>query len=160
YSYLVELYSKWAKAVSDSNKVTIIYSSMYGYVEAMIKKIIDELTKRGYDVHIYKFTDTEHSFISEVLMDVIDSKAIILGTATYETSIFPYMKYIVQLLIDKVNSKKKMLIVTSYGWGGVAGRLLKKMLEQSQFEIIDIIEFNNTYTPEMFEKIVSAINKL
>lgn len=160
YNCLVRLYSKWAKAESVNNKVTIIYSSMYGYVEAIIKKIIDELIKRGYDVHVYKFTDTEHSFISDILMDIIDSKAIILGTATYETDIFPYMKYIVQLLINKANSKKKMLIVASYGWGGVAGRLLKKMFEQSQFEVIDIIEFNNTYTREIFEKIVSAIDKL
>ena len=159
YDYLVHLYSSWAKA-ENTNKVTVIYSSMYGYVETVIRKIINELAKKGYDINVYRFTDIQHSPISDILMDALDSKAIVIGAATYESSVFPYMKYVVQLLIDKVNSKKKILIVSSYGWGGVAGRLLKKMFEQSQFEIIDVIEFNNARIHGILERITSVINEL
>ena len=34
-----------------------------------------------------------------------------------------------------------MLVVTNYGWGGEAGRELKRELEQGGFNVYDVIEF-------------------
>jgi len=88
---------------------------MYGFVEKAVMEVIKEVESYGFNVKVFKFTDTYYDSIGDLIGEAIDSKGIITGTATYESSIFPYMNYIVQLLIQKIGVQKPILIISCYG---------------------------------------------
>jgi len=133
---------------------------MYGEVERAISVAVDELKKGGYEVSIVKFTDKEHGKMSELISEASDAKAIILGTSTYEKGIFPHMEYVANLLIRKVNVEKPILIISSYGWGGMAGKRLREIFSDSNFKISGIVEFRGLPSKDDEENIRENVRKL
>ncbi len=158
---IMNLYRVWSrgKSVRGVKKVTVIYSSMYGFVEKAINDVIDVLRENQVYYTVYRFLDDERDDISGALGDIINSRGIIIGTATYEASIFPFIKYIVELIIEKIPKNKKVLIISNYGWGGVAGRKLRKLLEDNGFKVVDVIEFKAGELDKYREKLVSSTIK-
>ncbi len=157
---IVDYYIKWSRGESIDKKITIIYSSMYGFVEKAILVVVELLKKRGFNLKIYKVTDKHRSEISDILSDVIDSVAIVLGAATYEGSIFPYMEYIINQIVRKANASKPVIIVSSYGWGGVAGKLIRDYLSNTNFKILEVIEFKGSLNENVMEKIEKVVQEL
>ncbi len=132
---------------------------MYGFVEKAVMEVIKEVESYGFNVKVFKFTDTYYDSIGDLIGEAIDSKGIITGTATYESSIFPYMNYIVQLLIQKIGVQKPILIISCYGWGGVAGKQLSSVLSK-KFKIVDVIEFNGLPSNKIIERIKRGVERL
>ena len=140
---IVEHYRLWSSGmnVDGIKKVVVVYSSMYGFVREVIERVIEILNKKGVYYVVYKFLDDSRDEISDILGDLLGASGIIIGTATYDASIFPVIEHVIKLMIKKIPKNKKVLIVTNYGWGGVAGRELKKMLGESGFSVYEVIEF-------------------
>ncbi len=157
---IAEYYIKWGRGEGVENKVTVIYSSMYGFVEKAIQFAIELLRSLNVNVVVYKITDNHRSEISDILNDTIDSSAVILGTATYEAGIFPYMEFIVNQLAKKANSPKPVIIISSYGWGGVAGKFISNMLSKTKFKVLRIIEYKGMLTEDTLKDISDAVNEL
>ncbi len=155
-----DYYIRWSLGKGVENKVTVVYSSMYGFVEKAIFLIVDLLRSKGVNVNIHKITDRSRSELSDILGDIIDSSAIILGAATYEAGIFPYMEFIINQIVKKANSRKPVIIVSSYGWGGIAGRLIQNILSKSKFDIIDVIEYKGLLNSSIRVKIERSVEKL
>ncbi len=155
-----EYYIRWSRGEGIGNKVVIIYSSMYGFIEKAMILIAELLKSKGVNVSIHKITDKFRSEISNILSDVIDSSAIILGAATYEASVFPYMDFIINQIIKKADSSKPVVIVSSYGWGGVAGKLMRNMLSKSKFNIIDVIKYKGSLNTDVKVRIEKAVEEL
>ena len=133
------------KDVEDIKKVMIVYSFMYGFVKEAMEKVIEVLNKEGIYYVTYKFLDYSRDEISDILGDLLDASGIVIGTATYDASVFPIIEHVIKLMIKKIPKNKKVLVVTNYGWGGEAGRELKRELEQGGFNIYDVIEFRAGY---------------
>ncbi|MHA1596621.1 MAG: hypothetical protein ACTSWV_03220 [Candidatus Asgardarchaeia archaeon] len=133
---------------------------MYGEVERAISVAVDELKRCGYEVSIIKFTDKERGRMSELISEASDSKAIVLGTSTYERGIFPQIEYVANLLIRKVNVEKPILIVSSYGWGGMAGKKLHEIFSDSKFKISGMVEFRGLPSNDDEENIRENVRKL
>lgn len=158
--YIIEYYNDTAKAVG-RRKVTVIYGSMYGSIEKAVMEAVDEAAKQGYMVKVYPFTDYYHSDWSNILTDVIDSDLIIVGGATYDTSIVPTILAFLHVLVNRLpNLGKKVIIISSYGWGGLAGKQMKKILEEKGYNIVDIIEFRGQPSRKDIDRIRSLINSI
>lgn len=157
---IIEYYVKWAKAEPEKGKVIVIYSSMYGSCEEAVKVAVDELSRLGYNPIIFKFTDREQDPLSDVLGELIDAEAIILASATYEAGIFPTISHLLNIVSHKLRSNKHVLILSSYGWGGVAGRKMSETLSNAGFNIVDTIEFRGRLSKEDRERIVESVRKL
>lgn len=155
-----EYYIRWSRGEGLPNKVVIVYSSMYGFVERAITLIEKLLKSHGINVVVYRITDKSRSEISDILSGIIDASAVILGTATYEAGIFPYMNFIINQTIKKANSSKPVIIVSSYGWGGVAGKLISNMLSKTNFNVIDVIEYRGSLDTSIKVRIEKAVEKL
>ncbi len=138
---IIDYYKRWAQAVPEKNKIVIIYSSMYGFVDKAVLMAAKELDQKGYKTLIYKFTDTNYAPISDILGEVIDAQGIILGTGVYEADLFPYMRHFIDLLIEKADSPRPILILSSYGWGNVVRKKIEERFKGSKFKLIDIIDF-------------------
>ncbi len=155
--YIIEYYNDTAKAVG-RRKVTVIYASMYGSIEKAVMEAVDEASKQGYMVKVYPFTDYYHSDWGNILTDVIDSDLIIIGGATYDTSIVPTILGFLHVLVNRLpNLGKKVIVISSYGWGGLAGRQMKKILEEKGYSVVDVIEFRGQPSQADIDKVRSSI---
>ncbi len=158
---IIKSYRSWSlgESVDDKFKITIIYSSMYGSGEKIIRSIVSMLQYRhNIALKVYEFTDKYHSNIADILGDVIDSKLIIIGTATYEGSINPIIDNIITTICTKFKGlNKKFIIVSSYGWTSVADRELADRLKNCNMDIIKVITFKGTPTREVINREISEI---
>ena len=156
---IIDYYLRIGKAEPLDNKVVVIYGSMYGFVEKAIEYAIEVLRKNGIKPVVFKFTDREQASISDIVSEVIDSKAIIFGAGTYEAGVFPTIRYVAEVIKHKVGGGKQVLIISSYGWGGVAGKKLQDILAP-EFNIVDVIEFRGMPSKDYLERVKKALDRL
>jgi len=141
-------------------KVLVIYDSMYGFVEKRMRIVLDELKKHGYNPVVYRFTDKEAPAVSDILGDVPDSEAIIIGASTYEAEIHPRIRYALYEIVDKANYEKPVLIVGAFGWAGVAGKKIETLITRSKFDHVDTVEGRGMPRPEDEERLREGVKKL
>ena len=157
---IVDYFVKLAKGIPEKNKIVVVYSSMYGSVEKAILAAVEELEKNNFKPVIHKFTDTEQSNIGDVISNIVDAQAVIIGAATYEGDVFPYIRYLLDLLDKKVKLEKPVLVISSYGWGGVAGLKISKKLSESGFKVVDKIEFHGQPSESDLENVKRSVRSL
>ncbi len=143
---IIERFLSWARAEPAEGKVLAVYGSMYGAVERAVGIVLERLEELGASTVVYRFTDRERPPISNVIGDALDASAIVVGAATYESEVFPLIRYVVEEVARKAAAKKPVLIVSSYGWGGAAGRKLEEILGKAGFEV-SVVEFKGSPAP-------------
>ncbi|NJE61151.1 FprA family A-type flavoprotein [Thermococcus sp. 21S7] len=141
-------------------KVLVIYDSMYGFVERRMGIVLDELRKNGLNPVVYRFTDKEAPAVSDILGEVPDSEAIIIGASTYEAEIHPRIRYALYEIVDKANYEKPVLIVGAFGWAGVAGKKIETLITRSKFDHVDTVESRGMPRPEDEERLREGVRKL
>ncbi len=157
---IFEHYVNVAAGVPKKGKVLVIYDSMYGFVEESVGVAVNELERLGFTPVVYRFTDKEAPAVSDILGEVPDSEALIIGASTYEAGIHPRIRYLVHEILDKANYAKPVLILGKFGWAGVAGREIEALLRESKFEHVATVEAKGRTTAEDEVKIREGVRKL
>jgi len=139
-SLIVDYYERLATGVPHGEKITVIYASMYGSTEAAAVTLARHLNRRGAHVVLHPFTDTTRSLLSEILADVIDSKALVIAAPTYEAGLFPLMELVLDEICAKASGEKPFAIISSYGWGGIAAKRIREKLESCGFKLAGVYE--------------------
>ena len=153
-------YRRWGIGEKESEKIVIIYNSMYGFTDKVISILYSRLKEKGVEPLIFKYTDVERPQVSDILSEVIDADAIVIGASTYESRVFPYMYFLLDEILQKTVSEKPVLVFSSYGWGKVAGRKIFSILSNSKFNVIDVVEFRSGLTSELKGRIDESVDKL
>lgn len=159
-SLIIEKYIEWAKGTIDNKKAVIIYASMYGEVEEAVNYLAEKLVQKGWSIRRHSFTDKSRAKIGEILSDIVDTKLLVIGVSTYESGIFPLMKQVLDLIVEKTKYDKQVIIIASYGWGPIAGKKVTQLLMNAGFKVLDTIEFRGRMNKEIIEKIEKLINTL
>lgn len=157
---IFEHYANVGSGVPKKGKVLVIYDSMYGFVEKSVGVAVNELERLGFTPVVYRFTDKEAPAVSDILGEVPDSEALIIGASTYEAGIHPRIRYLLYEMLDKANYEKPVLVLGTFGWAGVAGREIETLIKRSRFDHIDTIEVKGRTTPEDEVKIREGVRKL
>jgi flavorubredoxin len=97
---------------------------------------------------VYRFVDDHHASIADVLGDIVDSEAVVIGTETYESSLFPYTEFVLNEMVRKVEYEKPLLLIAVFGWAAAAGKKVRSTIENSRFDLVDAVEFKGLLTPE------------
>ncbi len=82
---VIGAYSAWASGQCEE-KVTIIYDTMHGSTQKMAHAVAEGVISEGADVKIYYIHEDERS---EIVKDILDSKAIAFGIPTIYDEPFP-----------------------------------------------------------------------
>ncbi len=135
-------------------------TSMYRFVEKAVKIATAEIEAQGYKPVVHRIVDDYHSSLADILSDVVDSEAIVFGTETYESDVFPYAEFILNEMIKKVEYEKPLLLITLFGWAAAAGKKLRSTIEKTSFNLVDVVEFKGLVTPESETKIRRSIKDL
>ncbi|MCE4624715.1 MAG: FprA family A-type flavoprotein [Desulfurococcales archaeon] len=165
--YVMRFYERLARGTPVKGKALVVYGSMYGTVENMVRRLVCAMAREGYSPVVYGFTDSKRPQLSEILTDAIDSEVILIAAPTYEADLFPLIRLVAEEICWKASDGKKAVIVSSYGWGSMAARRLREILEGCNFSVVESIEYNSVgpaglhlaEVEELAKKVVEALKK-
>ncbi|RAP50681.1 MAG: MBL fold metallo-hydrolase [Methanosphaera sp. rholeuAM74] len=149
---IIDLYTKWGTGVC-KDKITIIYDTMHHATEKMAIQIAEGIMSEDVEVVMYYM---ENDTADDVVSDVLDSKAIAVGSPTMMNKAYPRIGNALLWLgcinYPATTSIKKALIFSSKGWGGGAIPKIQAELEEGGFEIFDTYEAVFTPTEDDLEE--------
>jgi flavorubredoxin len=137
-------WSQYAKGTAETG-ISLIYGSMYGNTQKMVEAVFEGVKQTGIKVKIFNVTKTH---ISYILPSLWTQRGILIGAPTYEGSLFPTMRQVLEMALTKRIFHKKAAYFGSYGWSGGATRYLKHQLEKLKWELTDTLDFIGQPTTE------------
>jgi flavorubredoxin len=154
----MQLFEKWAKGEPEKNKVTIAYVSMYGSVEEAVSRVYNELASKDINVKTFAINDSDYPDFEDFLTEINSSSVVLLATPTYDTSVHPRMKALLELIKDKFRGvSKPFVLMVSYGWGSNAIKYMENSLKEAGLEAILMETFREKISDEQVKKITSVI---
>jgi len=130
---IVEAYGKWARGESE-NKVVIVYDTMWGSTEIIAKALLDAISTEDVEVGWFNLSKTDDS---EVVTQVLDAKALLIGSPTLNNGMFPTVARFLAYLKGLRPKEKIGACFGSYGWGGGAVKAMEEELRRTGVEVIE-----------------------
>ncbi len=104
---IIDAYTSWATGECE-DKVTIVYDTMHGSTKLMAQALAEGVMSQDVDVKMYFLHSDERS---NIVTDILDSKAILLGVPTMFNQIYPsigdLIYYLRGLNFGKTGIKRK-----------------------------------------------------
>ena len=130
---IISAYAKWANQESEK-KAVIIYDTMWQSTEQMAEAIASGLYKEGINVRPMHLRRCHRS---DIMTEVIDARAVIMGSPTLNNGPFPTISDILTYMKGLKPKNKIGAAFGSYGWSGEAVKLISKELEAMKFDLVD-----------------------
>ena len=130
---IIEAYVKWSKQEPDK-KAVVIYDTMWHSTQLMAEAIAEGIHSQGVFVKPMKLRDSHRS---DIMTEVLESRAVVVGSPTLNNGIFPTLADFLTYMKGLRPKNKLGAAFGSYGWSGEAVGLIQKHLEEMQFEIIE-----------------------
>ncbi len=140
---LLTVYQRWANNESDP-KAVIVYDTMWGSTQKIAYALQEGLEAAGVPVTM-KFLQTNH--ISEVIPEVLTSKAILIGTATLNNGMLPSIGSLLTYLKGLRPKHRIGMAFGSDGWGGQGARGVADAIKEMGWEMPEEI-INLLYIPD------------
>lgn len=128
---IVEAYGKWANHVTD-NKALLIYDTMWGSTEKMVRMLERGLTEGGVPATVRHL---KMNHITDLMTDVLESKLIAFGSPTLNNTFMPTMGGFISYMKGLKPQNRTGFAFGSYGWGGQAVGEIEKILTELKWEI-------------------------
>lgn len=147
---VIALYDKMSRYEVERG-VCIVYGSMYGNTAAAADALAMELEKRGipYAIHDLAGNNEEGLGVSGALRDVFKYDTIVAGSPTYNGNIFTPVETFMRSLSARMIKGRRFFAFGSYTWAPASVRLLNKMAQEMEFEILsDGIAFPQAYSKD------------
>lgn len=141
-SKILPVYRRWANNETEK-KALIVYDTMWDSTKRLALALQDGLEDAGIPVTV-RFLQTSH--ISEIMTDLLVSKAILIGSPTLNNGMLPTVSAFLTYVKGLRPKKRIGLAFGSYGWGGQGAREVAAAIKEMGWEIpLDFI--NIQYLP-------------
>ena len=130
-SRIVNAYLQWSEG-KPKNKIVVVYDTMWGSTDKMAMAIAEGAVSKGVEVKMLKLRATD---LTEVVTQILDSKAVIVGSPTLNNQMFPTIGYFLTYIMGLKPKDKVWSFFGSYGWGGGAVRAMTEMARKAGFEV-------------------------
>jgi flavorubredoxin len=117
----------------------------------MIKTMEDTLLNEGIEVSKHNLTVAD---VGDIAKDLVDSRAIVLGSPTVLAGAHPLAMYAAYLVKALRPPAKFAVVLTSFGWGGGAIKHIQETLGPTKMEIVGAMEINGPPTESDTDKII------
>jgi flavorubredoxin len=128
---IIELYKKWASQ-KPTAKAVVVYGTMWHSTEKMARAISEALAQAGVKVKLLSMNETHRS---EVVYEVLEAGALIVGSPTLNNNILPQMADVMTYLKGLKPANLIGAAFGSYGWSGESVKHLEAMLKEMKVEI-------------------------
>ena len=130
-SRIVNAYLQWSEGKS-KKKISIVYDTMWGSTDKMAHAIAEGAISQGVDVKLMKLRATE---VTEIVTQILDSKAVIVGSPTLNNQMFPTLGSFLTYVTGLKPRNKIWSFFGSYGWGSGAVKAMIEMARKAGFEV-------------------------
>ena len=131
---IVNAYLNWASGGTTKNKVVIVFDTMWHSTDKMARAIADGITSQGVDTKIIKLRSSPNS---EAVTEVLDAKAVLVGSPTLNNGMFPTVSSFLTYITGLKPKGKIWGFFGSYGWGGGAVRNMIKTAKEAGFDVME-----------------------
>jgi flavorubredoxin len=132
--HIIKLYDRWSRYEAEPG-VVLAFGSMYGNTETMAEAVARGLSDAG--VKVVRMHNVSTSHVSYIIRDIWRYRGLILGSPTYDASVFPPMESLLRLLSTKRIAKRQVGVFGSHGWAGGAVSTLKKFVADSGLDLVE-----------------------
>lgn len=130
---IIEAYDEWSSQ-KGKNKAVIIYDTMWQSTESMAFAIATGLSDTGVQ---YKLMNLKLNHRSDVITEVLDAKAVVLGSPTLNNGIMPTMADMICYMKGLKPANKVGAAFGSYGWSGESVKILTEALDDMKVKVVD-----------------------
>ena len=130
---IIDAYVNWCEQ-QPQKKAVVIYDTMWHSTEKMAETIAAGINQEGVPakpLHLRKW----HR--SEVMTEVFDAKAVVVGGPTLNNGLFPSLADFLSYMKGLKPLNKIGAAFGSYGWSGEAVKIITQELESMKFDMID-----------------------
>ena len=147
--WIIELYKKWASQ-KPTAKAVVVYATMWHSTEKMARAISEALAQAGIKVKLLSMNEVHRS---EVVYEVLDAGALIVGSPTMNNNILPQMADVMTYLKGLKPVNKIGAAFGSYGWSGESVKHLEAMLKEMKVELAaESVAVKNAPDGDVLEK--------
>lgn len=139
---IVNAYMDWSQFKA-RNEAVIAYSSMWGLTDMMAKLIAFGVMDEGVEVRLY---DLSVSTLSSVITDVLEAKAIVVGSSTQNNIMLHKMAEFMAYLKGLRPKNKFGAAFGAYGWAGGAVKEIDEGLKAIGLETVEPLSFKHIMT--------------
>ncbi|RLB41775.1 MAG: FprA family A-type flavoprotein [Deltaproteobacteria bacterium] len=129
---IINAYVQWGKQ-EPKRRALIVYDTMWHSTETMAEVIAEALWSQGIPTVMRKLRTTHRS---DIVTEVLDAGAIIVGSPTLNNGLFPTIADILTYMKGLKPINKVGAAFGSYGWSGEAVKLINEQLEAMKFNIV------------------------
>jgi len=147
---ILDAYEKWTTGET-KEKAIIVYTSMWGSTKKMVQQLVDTLESNGVEAPVYNLVSAD---VGDIAKDLVDSRAIILGTPTVLNKMHPLAVYAVHLVKVLNPPAKYAVALTSYGWGRGALGHAAELLGPTGLDIVGTMEIKGPPKEEDYHEII------
>jgi len=148
--HILKAYSQWVTGETKA-KATVVYATMWNSTEKMVRPLVDTLLSEDVEVALYNLAVAD---IGDIAKDMVDSRAVVLGTPTVLGGAHPLAVYATYLVKALKPPAKYIAALSSFGWGGGAIKHVQEVLGQTKMEIVGAMEINGPPSEDDIIKIV------
>lgn len=153
---VIEKYLAWAKNTT-SNKVVIVYETMWGSTEIMAKGIARALTDNNIEIKIFDIAKTD---FAEVAYEMLEAKAFVIGSSTHDNEMLAYIAGFIHFIKGMKPKNRIAVSFGSFGWAGGAVKEIATSLSSCGIEVIEQVSAKFKPNKEELEKCYQAGLKL
>lgn len=156
---IVNKYAEWCAAYKE-DQVTVIYDTMWDGTAAIAHEIAREINRQSPDT-VVKVMNIAKTDKNEIMTEVFRSKAIAVGSPTAENNILSTVAGWLTFLKALRFKNKKAAAFGCYGWSGEGVGILKNLLKDAGFTVIDE-EVKSLWNPDDddFRKVPALVSSL
>lgn len=130
---IVSAYAEWSEQ-KPTKKAMVIFDTMWHSTEKMAEAIVDGLLQAGVPARPYHL---RHCHRSELMTEVLDAGAIVIGSPTLNNNLFPTVADFLTYMKGLKPRHKIGGAFGSYGWSGESVRQVTEQLEEMKFDHIE-----------------------
>lgn len=130
---IVNAYLAWS-AAENKKKVVIVFDTMWGSTDKMAEAIAEGVGSEGVDAKIVKLRASPNS---EAVTEILESKAVLVGSPTLNNGMFPTLGSFLTYITGLRPKAKIWGFFGSYGWGGGAVKTMIKTAKEAGFDVVE-----------------------
>jgi len=129
---IIQAYQKWSRQES-GRKALVVYDTMWQATEKMACAVGEGLKEGGLD---FKMFNLKFSHRSDIMTEVLDSRALVLGSATINNGMMPAMADLLSYMKGLRPVGKVGAAFGSYGWSGEAVKLISEAMREIDINLV------------------------
>jgi flavorubredoxin len=129
---IIDAYLRWSRQELQK-KAIVVYDTMWKSTETMANAIAEGISSTGVKV---KPIHIRSSHRSDIMTDVLDAAAVVVGSPTLNNQMFPTVADVLTYMKGLKPMNRIGGAFGSYGWSGEAVKLVTAELEAMNFQMV------------------------